>query len=111
MEVLWISLKSFSQRSDKRISNKMNIDPNWLLSTVVQSAAAFVAIVAGFIISRLIALSADRSGLQKRIRDMEMQRSILDTELHSRQKRLIRWNALTFLDSSKVMKKIIESEG
>jgi len=37
--------------------------PNSLLSTVVQSAATFVAIAAGFIISRLLALSAERSGL------------------------------------------------
>ena len=41
----------------------MYTDPNSLLSTVVQSAATFVAIAARFIISRLLALSAERSGL------------------------------------------------
>lgn len=89
----------------------MTTDPNWLLSTVVQSAAAFIAIVAGFIISRLLALSAEKSGLLSRIRDMELQLKLKVQNLSSLQEKLLRWNALDFLDDPKVMMKIIESEG
>src|SRR5690349_6705477 len=89
----------------------MPADPNWLLSTVVQSTAAFVAIIAGFIISRLLALSAERSGFQTRIRDIKLQLELKLQSLDTLQKRLLEWDALDFLDSSKVMDKVIESEG
>ena len=39
-------------------------DPNWLYSSTAQSAAAIVAIVGGFITSRLLGLSAERGTLQ-----------------------------------------------
>jgi hypothetical protein len=35
-------------------------DPNWLLSTTAQSGAALVAIVGGFLVSRLVTLRSDR---------------------------------------------------
>ena len=41
-------------------------DPNWLLSTAAQSTAALVAIVGGFLISRVISLSSEKSGLLSR---------------------------------------------
>lgn len=44
----------------------MRADANWLLSTTVQSAAAFVAIVGGLLVSRLVALTSERSGLRTR---------------------------------------------
>lgn len=44
----------------------MPSDANWLLSTTVQSAAAFVAIVGGLLVSRLVALTTERSGLRVR---------------------------------------------
>ena len=50
----------------------MYTDINALLSTIVQSAASFVAIVAGFIISRLLALSSERDGLLNRIRELSL---------------------------------------
>ena len=46
-------------------------DPNWLLSSAAQSAAAIVAIIGGFIISRLLALSAEISSLENRKHDLE----------------------------------------
>lgn len=36
-------------------------DPNWYLSTVVQSSAALIAIIGGFLVSRLVSLTAQRS--------------------------------------------------
>ncbi|WP_416174870.1 MAG: DUF2207 domain-containing protein [Bifidobacterium crudilactis] len=41
-------------------------DPNWLLSTLAQSAAAVVAIVGGFLVSRLVQLSSEKEGLRRR---------------------------------------------
>src|SRR3990172_2934199 len=86
-------------------------DPNWLLSTVVQSAAAFVAIVAGFIISRLLALSSERGGFQARIRDVKLQVNIKKENIDVLEKRLLTWDAEEFLEDSNVVDKIIESEG
>lgn len=42
-------------------------DPNWLYSSTAQSAAAIVAIVGGFITSRLLGLSAERGSLQNEL--------------------------------------------
>jgi len=89
----------------------MQTDPNWLLSTVVQSTAAFVAIIAGFIISRLLALAAERDGLEARIRDIEVLLKINEQNLTPLQKRILDWDARNFLGSRDVFKKIIESEG
>jgi hypothetical protein len=46
-------------------------DPNWLLSTVVQSGAALVAIIGGLFTSRLVSLSAERAALLRRLREEE----------------------------------------
>jgi hypothetical protein len=48
-----------------------NTDPNWLLSTAAQSAAALVAIVGGFLVSRLVTLSSERHGLEHRKAELE----------------------------------------
>jgi hypothetical protein len=46
-------------------------DPNWFYSSTAQSAAAIVAIVGGFVTSRLLGLSAERSTLQNELSDKE----------------------------------------
>ncbi len=38
-------------------------DPNWLLSTMAQSAAAIVGLVGGFLINKLLGLSAEKNAL------------------------------------------------
>ena len=45
-------------------------DPNWLLATMAQSAAALVAIIGGFLVSRVITLSTERRGLDRRLREI-----------------------------------------
>ena len=45
-------------------------DPNWLLATMAQSAAAMVAVIGGFLVSRVITLSAERRGLGRRVREI-----------------------------------------
>src|SRR5579884_3627807 len=44
-----------------------------LLSTLAQSSAAIVAIVGGFLVSRLVALSSEREGLRRQLRRTEDQ--------------------------------------
>jgi len=46
-------------------------DPNWLLSTSAQSAAAIVAIIGGFLVSRLVTMSAERNGLLRRREEID----------------------------------------
>ena len=41
-------------------------DPGTLLSTLTQATAVFVAIVGGFLVSRLVAISTERDGLKRR---------------------------------------------
>jgi hypothetical protein len=47
---------------------KLGQDPNWLLSTIAQSTAALVAIVGGFLVSRLLALITE-AGSDRREHD------------------------------------------
>lgn len=51
-------------------------DPNWLLSSAAQSAAAIVGIVGGFFVSRLLALSAERNSIIARLDEVERMRSL-----------------------------------
>lgn len=46
-------------------------DSTPLLSTLVQSGAALVAIIAGFLIARLVALVGERVVLERRIKELE----------------------------------------
>lgn len=51
----------------------MVTDLSWLLATMAQSAAALVAIVGGFLVSRVVALSSQRQGLEQSGRELEQQ--------------------------------------
>ena len=55
-------------------------DPNWLLSSTAQSAAALVAIVGGFLVSRLITLSGERNAIVHRYDDLRGMRVIKQAE-------------------------------
>jgi hypothetical protein len=46
-------------------------DPGSLLATLAQSSAAVVAIVGGFLVSRLVQLSSEREGLRRRLADAQ----------------------------------------
>jgi hypothetical protein len=46
-------------------------DPTVLLSTAAQATAALVAIVGGFLVSRLVALSSERGSLVQRLNELE----------------------------------------
>lgn len=85
-------------------------DPNWLFSTAAQSAAAFVAIVAGFLVSRLLALSAERNGLESRLRDVRAQLKGKQRDLQEVQDRLLRWDVSDFFDND-TLDLVIEKQG
>jgi hypothetical protein len=59
-----------------------SVDPNWLFSTEAQAAAALVAIIGGFLVSRLVALSVERQGLQRRIDQLRSDRDHLVKNQH-----------------------------
>jgi hypothetical protein len=46
----------------------MSTDPNWLYSTIAQSAAAIVAIIGGFITSSVISLNAEKRSLINQVK-------------------------------------------
>ena len=56
-------------------------DPNWYLSTIAQSTAALVAILGGFVISRIMALSSEKNSIIEKISELEGRKSILQTKL------------------------------
>lgn len=45
----------------------MDIDPNWLYSTIAQSSAAIVAIIGGFMTATVLRLTAEKRSLVKRL--------------------------------------------
>jgi hypothetical protein len=63
-------------------------DANWLLSTTVQSTAAFVAIVGGLLVSRLVALTTERSGLRTRREEAERLLDVADVRVAEAEGRL-----------------------
>lgn len=53
------------------VPEPLAVDPNWLLSTTAQSAAALVAIIGGFLVSRLVSLSSDKHALERRLAELQ----------------------------------------
>ncbi|MFC2013361.1 hypothetical protein ACFLU8_00490 [Chloroflexota bacterium] len=47
----------------------MDIDPNWLYSTIAQSSAAIVAIIGGFITASVLMLITEKRNLKNRLAD------------------------------------------
>lgn len=87
----------------------MVTDPNWLFSTAAQSAAALVAIIAGFIVSRLLALSADRNSLQSRLNELDLEIGSKRRELKPLRKRILESDADDFIQD--VFDQILSSNG
>lgn len=52
------------------------LDPNWLLSTTAQSTAALVAIVGGFLISRLVSMVSEKSAQEHRFAELDYQKKV-----------------------------------
>ena len=56
-------------------------DPNWLLSTTAQAAAALVAIIGGFLVSRLIGLVSEKTQQVQSLAELQSKRRVKDAEL------------------------------
>jgi hypothetical protein len=75
-------------------------DPNWLLSSTAQAAAALVAIVGGFLVSRLVSLSSERGQMLRRREELGTRQRLKAAEydgLHGQRlagstDTFIRWN-------------------
>src|SRR5690625_1943945 len=51
-------------------------DPNVLFSTAMQASATVVAILGGFIVSRILSLSSERNGIVSQLEDIRDTREI-----------------------------------
>lgn len=68
-------------------------DPNWLLSTLVQSTAALVAILGGFLISRVLGATGERAGLRRRRTAVADQLALRRVDVARYEDRLLAWDA------------------
>jgi hypothetical protein len=58
---------------------KTTPDINWILSTTAQSTAALLAIIGGFLISRLVSLSSERDARLNRVNSLKSELKYLET--------------------------------
>ena len=68
------------------------VDPNPLLTTTATATAALVAIVGGLLVSRVINLAAERSGLEQRLTDLKARLTSAQTRSDDFEERLLRWD-------------------
>jgi hypothetical protein len=74
-------------------------EPNWFLSTIVQSTAGFIAIMAGFQLNRLITLNSEKRTLEMRLAELETRRHLLNDEIRKDNRVLIRQTIKWFEDN------------
>lgn len=65
------------------LSQSPAYDPNWFLSTVVQSTAGFIAIMAGFLLNRLVSLNSEKRTLENRLSEIRTKKQIAEDEIKS----------------------------
>lgn len=63
------------------LSQSATYDPNWYLSTVVQSTAGFIAIMAGFLLNRLVSLNSEKRTLENRLAEIRTKKHIAEDEI------------------------------
>lgn len=66
-------------------------DPNWLFATYAQSTAAIVAILGGFIVSRILSLSAQKNNIKAEIEDLDTNISTNLTEHNQEKEKVIEY--------------------
>lgn len=80
--------------------------PNDLLATLTQSSAVMVAIIGGFLVSRLVALSSEREGLRRQLRGAEDRLRLLEADYEEAHQHRLGWSQTYFEDL--VLDKLIE---
>jgi hypothetical protein len=78
------------------LSPAQSADPNWLFSTAAQSAAAIVAIVGGFIASRVIDLNARKRSIEGEISALEYRLQEPRRSLETAEQALLRADTTRF---------------
>ena len=84
-------------------------DPNWFLSTIAQSTAALVAIVGGFLISRLISTVTEKSNYLHSLAELEGRKEIVMADLEQVHRTILDRTQQLFRESH--LKQIIEARG
>lgn len=84
-------------------------EPNWFLSTTVQSTAALVAITSGFLISRLISTLSEKSGHLHRLGELEKRRQITVDAIVVQRRRIQSQTNAWFFDEK--LDEVIKSAG
>ena len=75
----------------------MIYDLTTLLSTIAATSASFVAILGGFIASKLISISSDRNGVIKRLQDIDEEISYRNAVLNNAREQNNQEDALYFI--------------
>lgn len=78
----------------------MEYDLSPLLTTIAGASASIVAIIGGFIASKLISISGDRQAVLAKISEVEQQQSLKQSELSKLQKEANEGDALDFIASN-----------
>ncbi len=81
-------------------------NPNDLLTTLSQSSAVMVAIIGGFLVSRLVALSSEREGIRRQLRAACERLALLQADYGPAYEHRLHWSQDYFDDM--VVDKLIE---
>jgi len=81
----------------------------WFLSTVAQSSAAIIAIIGGFIVTKLIQLSSSQNGLKNRLNEVANLIALKEKEITGLKKTIFELDTESFIEE--YIDRIIESEG
>lgn len=81
----------------------------WFLSTVAQSSAAIIAIIGGFIVTKLIQLSSSQAGLKNRLNELANLIILKEKEIVDLKKTIFEFDTQSFF--KKNIDRMIESKG
>ncbi|MCY8973997.1 hypothetical protein [Bacillus atrophaeus] len=84
------------------------MDLNGLISTITTSTAALVAIIGGFLVSRVISLSSEQTGIKRRIREIDNDLLAKKELLQNVEDYLLEDDAIDFLEDNII--KILQQE-
>lgn len=86
--------------NEQLITGPNSFDPNWLLSTTAQATAALVAIIGGFLISRLISIVSEKSEQIQSLAELRNRDRVKDAQLVKFQKTVSARTQKWFLDEN-----------
>jgi hypothetical protein len=75
-------------------------DPNVLLGTLTQASAVMVAIIGGFLVSRLVAISSEREGIKRQLREARERLGLLQSGHEEARQNRLAWSKRRFCDTA-----------